>query len=515
MPSPSKTRPKKPTTKCRAAAEVKADKETKKAAQEAKKAAQEAKKQAKKVGIERAAAFESAAIVNEDLVDATPRPKFNTRSSSLVTGTEKALTEANSDDEMSDNRNLDYIPDLADNDLTDSGDLVEQTPMPSSKKRKLAPKIVDKPAAKVRKQQPLRRTYAFTDILAACSHEEPESGNETERQTNQQSQSMADQDVPEDSMDIYVSDDPATAEQPVPRRSFAVADSAPEGPGRQQDKAHNGTKPKNRQQTQKVADHRLPAKLMDNIVDDFPAESNSGPPVKRVKTKGMDEVEEKKTKTKKTKESIRDAIEAAQEKTMDNESRKQPSHNDNKKGKKVTTQKGKEGRMTPEKATRSVLLCSPFTDIMLTLDHSTLFYWNLTSNPQASSANQISSSVNSWAKTVPANAKPPSHAPSHAAPTNTGRTMITVPPLTNASSRSTGRSVLTNTITITGKRAPSVRVKPDPDSIDFHDGALSDHDEIMGQERDAAMLSPPKGKKRLNSEVSLSQTNYLSNYMIQ
>lgn len=75
--------------------------------------------------------------------------------------------------------------------------------------------------------------------------------------------------------------------------------------------------------------------------------------------------------------------------------------------------------------------------------------------------------------------------------------------------------MLTNTITITGKRAP-VRVKSDPDStIDFHDGALSDHDEIRGQERDAAMLSPPKGKKRLNSEVSLSQTNYISNYMIQ
>ena len=159
--------------------------------------------------------------------------------------------------------------------------------------------------------------------------------------------------------------------------------------------------------------------------------------------------------------------------------------------------------------------------MMLTLDHSTLFYWNLTSNTQAPSAERFNPSlaVRSWAKDIPVDAKPPSQAPSRPPTNRSTTTAITLPSLTNGSSRSAGHSVLTNTITITsnsGKRAPSVQVKPDPDFINFHDdGALSDHDEIMGQERDAAMLSPPKGKKRLNSEVSLSQTNYQSNYMIQ
>lgn len=360
MPSPRKTRPKNakqrpglvtlPTTKRRTTAEVKADKE-------AKKAAKEAKTQAKKDGIQRAAAFESAAIVNEDLMDATPRPKFNAGSSSLVTGAEMAQTEASSDDEMSDKRNLDqndHNPpeDLADNDLTDSEGCVEQTPI--SKKRKLALNVVDNPAAKVHKQQLLRRTYAFTNILAAHSHGEHESGNESECQTRQQSQSTGDVSPEDADMDIYVSDDPATAEQPAPRRSFTVADSAVEGPGHRQGKARGGAGLENRQQTQKVTNRGLPAKLMDNVTDDFPAERNSGPPVKKVKTKGMEEVEEKKTKKKK--ESIRDAIEAVQGKTIDNVSRKQPSHDDNTKGKKVTIQKGKEGRMTPEKATRSDLL---------------------------------------------------------------------------------------------------------------------------------------------------------------
>jgi hypothetical protein len=136
---------------------------------------------------------------------------------------------------------------------------------------------------------------------------------------------------------------------------------------------------------------------------------------------------------------------------------------------------------------------------MLTLDPYTLFYWNLSDPP----AKKVSYSVESWAKSVPSNAKPPSRAP-------TVTSSRSVPSLTNASSRSTGRSVLTDTIAITSKAAPAVRIKPDPDFIDIHDGGLSDHDETRGRERDAAVFSPPKGKTRLNSEVSiLSCVNYI------
>jgi hypothetical protein len=56
--------------------------------------------------------------------------------------------------------------------------------------------------------------------------------------------------------------------------------------------------------------------------DDSNAESDSGPPLKKTKV----EVEKK---AKKKKESIRDAIEAAQGNTTDNVSRKYPNHVDN------------------------------------------------------------------------------------------------------------------------------------------------------------------------------------------
>ena len=134
---------------------------------------------------------------------------------------------------------------------------------------------------------------------------------------------------------------------------------------------------------------------------------------------------------------------------------------------------------------------------MLTLDPSTLFYWNLSDPP----AKKFKHSIESWAKSVPLNAKPPSRAPSH---TNTTMSASrTVPSLTNASSCSTGRSVLTHAIAITSTVAPPIRIKPDPDFIEIHNGGLSDHDEIRGRERDTAVFSPPKGKTCLNSKVSI------------
>src|ERR1700692_4129837 len=91
-----------------------------------------------------------------------------------------------------------------------------------------------------------------------------------------------------------------------------------------------------------------------------------------------------------------------------------------------------------------------------------------------------------------------SRAPSHAntvTTTKSGTSRINaVPSLTYASSRSSGRSVLTNSIAITHTGPPPVQIKPDPDYITIHDGGLSDHDEIRGHERDAAVVSPPKAK---------------------
>lgn len=105
MVSPRKTRLKnatqhpglvnKPATR-RTTAEVKA-------IAQAKQAAKVAKKEAKMASVHRAAAFESTAMAEEDFMDATPRPKFNPRSTSHATSTKM---ETSCDVEMSDNSSL-------------------------------------------------------------------------------------------------------------------------------------------------------------------------------------------------------------------------------------------------------------------------------------------------------------------------------------------------------------------------------------------------------------------------
>jgi hypothetical protein len=54
--------------------------------------------------------------------------------------------------------------------------------------------------------------------------------------------------------------------------------------------------------------------------------------------------------------------------------------------------------------------------------------------------------------------------------------------------------VLTKNIVIT-------KAAPPAEMITIIDGALSDEDETTGFEREAAVTSPPKGKKRVTSAV--------------
>jgi hypothetical protein len=52
----------------------------------------------------------------------------------------------------------------------------------------------------------------------------------------------------------------------------------------------------------------------------------------------------------------------------------------------------------------------------------------------------------------------------------------------------------------------SVKAKPAPDSemvTVLSDGGLMDNDETIGEERLVAVNSPPKGKRRVTSKVSL------------
>jgi hypothetical protein len=129
---------------------------------------------------------------------------------------------------------------------------------------------------------------------------------------------------------------------------------------------------------------------------------------------------------------------------------------------------------------------------MLTLDSTTLYYYFL-SDSTSNGKKSFSAGINDWAASIPSNTKPTNK---RSASTMTRSGTSTVPPLTNASTRSSASSVLTKTVKITTK------VEPANIGIQIIDGALSDEDETMGFEREAAVMSPPKGKKRATSAVS-------------
>ena len=324
MPSPRRTRLKNATqhpglvigpAKRRTTAEVKA-------ATEAKQAANVAKKQAKIASIRRAAEFESTAMAEEELLDATPRPKSNPKSSSLAVSTKMETSNI----EMSDStltENDDRPEDSTEDDKPE--DDIEKTPILISKKRKTipneaVPKAITTSASGVH-PRPLRRMNAVADLaIEARSYGGGESGDETDCHIDQRTEIMTDQDISPEDIDICVSDDSATAEL---RRSFAAGGPATERPRYGRDKGHKKTKDKIRQR-QKVTNHGSPTELTEpDAMNDTTTEtqSNSGPPLKRMKTKN-----EEVMKMKKRKESVRDAIEAVQVSTKDNVSRKHPGH---------------------------------------------------------------------------------------------------------------------------------------------------------------------------------------------
>ena len=155
-------------------------------------------------------------------------------------------------------------------------------------------------------------------------------------------------------------------------------------------------------------------------------------------------------------------------------------------------------------------------DSLLTLDQSTLFYWTLSD----SSKKRKHRDVVDWAAEIPGNAKPASRASSHIAARShiaASRSKSGVPSLTAGTSRSSAPSVLTNGVRIIVSRGmtDSAKVKAEtaPEITIMSNGGLSDNDETNGEERLAAVNSPPKGKKRVDSNVSpfLVPTLYSSN----
>ena len=143
---------------------------------------------------------------------------------------------------------------------------------------------------------------------------------------------------------------------------------------------------------------------------------------------------------------------------------------------------------------------------MLTLDQTTLYYHFLSDSASNSNNNgeKFLSGINNWAASIPRNAKPASKVTSKITTSTkaTSRGGSLLPPLTKATSRSSASSVLTKNITISHKASVNVKLEANDGAFNFIGGGLPDEDETNGIERDAAIASPPKGKKRVTSAVS-------------
>lgn len=146
---------------------------------------------------------------------------------------------------------------------------------------------------------------------------------------------------------------------------------------------------------------------------------------------------------------------------------------------------------------------------MLTLDKTTLYYYFL-SDDSTSNKRKFSAGINEWAESIVNASKPTSKASksnkSLKSSKSSSRSASVLPLSTNVtvSSRSSADSVLTKNITISQTMPAPIKVETnDHDgAILIVDGGISDEDETKGFERDAAVASPPKGKKRVTSTVS-------------
>lgn len=140
---------------------------------------------------------------------------------------------------------------------------------------------------------------------------------------------------------------------------------------------------------------------------------------------------------------------------------------------------------------------------MLTLDETTLFFWNVSN--RAKKPKHKHDAVSKWADTVQRNAK----ADGLTSKTQLSNSSITsrsvTPALTNQTT-ATGSSSVRTSDSRGRAQAPRIVIKPEPqdDGLVFaqDDVIISDLDERIGEEHEDAMKSPPKGSGvRLGSEV--------------
>jgi hypothetical protein len=145
------------------------------------------------------------------------------------------------------------------------------------------------------------------------------------------------------------------------------------------------------------------------------------------------------------------------------------------------------------KQMRYIFLTLPFvvpSCIMLTLDEITLFYYSISTSANAPKASGL---IKDWSLKVAA-------AKDISRPTSKKSSSRGTPALTNATTRASESTSVAPLSQV--RRAPEI-------TIDFV-GGLSDEDEAIGDERHAAITSPPKNGRRLTSMVShITLMNFL------
>jgi hypothetical protein len=141
---------------------------------------------------------------------------------------------------------------------------------------------------------------------------------------------------------------------------------------------------------------------------------------------------------------------------------------------------------------------------LLTLDETTLFYYFLSDSKKKYA--DFSAGINNWAATIPKNSKPASKVAS-AAGSRSIASIFSGPPLTDATTRSSGTSALSKNIKVS--RDIPVKIESHDTFIQVAEGGLEDDDEAADLEREAAIKSPLKGKKRVSSSVSFNTVSIL------
>lgn len=134
---------------------------------------------------------------------------------------------------------------------------------------------------------------------------------------------------------------------------------------------------------------------------------------------------------------------------------------------------------------------------LLTLDQTTLFYWNLSNEylkPKFTGTNDVAQ----WSASIPKGIKPSGK--------RTASTPSLITSRSNASQTTSATRPPPSVVSQASALSNGIKVSGTDDNDLMEKGAISDRDETRGEEYEAKMMSPLKSGKRLTSAVSTIST---------